>query len=443
MSSSVASRQTGVRTDPPGATSQSGIDPVVTALARAIQRHQAYPPDSPLCAEAVASCTRALQALADREAITFRSQLGRLTVDDDPVQSSPLVAGELSRRFRRAGVAAVTFDRETSAREIARFCRELVRRDDRHAACEPLQDVLMQYGVERISVTTSPRAEILELGVPVPSRLPLVAHQRARQAEAVTTGPAVHLYPPDKGWVRVDPASSLRETSLLDLVLLVEDPAALAGMLVQLSEESPMGDPADALAEKVEEISGLISRLEPTLVEQLFARLARSVLALDSDRRQQLLRDTVLPGLLEGRADGRLLRHFPDLELADSLSLLLDLQVAAPEMLRTAFERLDLSSERQARMKPIIDERVAARRRETRATDDLRPGAIDGLADGGIRVEGTGKDFRTFTTFDLSLDPATRAALAEHRRRRGRHGPHAGEAARARATCSRSKPTPR
>jgi hypothetical protein len=411
MSSSVASRQTGVRTDPPGTMSQSGIDPVVTALARAIQRHQAYPPDSPLCAEAVASCIRALQALADREAITFRSQLGRLTVDEDPVQSSPLVAGELSRRFRRAGIAAVTFDRETSAREIARFCRELVRRDDRHAACEPLQDALMHYGVERISVTTSPRAEVLELGVPAPSRLPLVAHQRARQAEAMTTGPAVHLYPPDKGWVRVDPASPLRETSLLDLVLLVEDPTALAGMLVQLSEESPMADPADALAEKVEEISGLISRLEPTLVEQLFARLARSVLALDSDRRQQLLRDTVLPGLLEGRADGRLLRHFPDLELADSLSLLLDLQVAAPEMLRTAFERLDLPSERQARMKPIIDERVAARRRETRATDDLRPGAIDGLGDGGIRVEGTGKDFRTFTTFDLSLDPATRAAL--------------------------------
>ena len=173
-----------------------------------------------------------------------------------------------------------------------------------------------------------------------------------------------------------------------------------------------MGDPADALAEKVEEISGLISRLEPTLVEQLFARLARSVLALDSDRRQQLLRDTVLPGLLEGRADGRLLRHFPDLELADSLSLLLDLQVAAPEMLRSAFERLELPSDRQARMKPIIDERVAARRRDARATDDLRPGAIDGLADGGIRVEGAGKDFRTFTTFDLSLDPATQAALS-------------------------------
>jgi HEAT repeats len=405
--------RSGVRPDSPTASGPAGVDLFVTSVARAIQRHQAYPPDSPLCAEAVTSCLRAVAALADREAITLRAQSGRLLADDDQVQTSPLVAAELSRRFRRAGIAAVTFEREVSARELARFCRELVRRDDQQAVHDSLPDVLLQYGVERVHVTVTPRAEVLELGVPDPARLPLVAHQRARQADAITSGATVHLYPPDKGWVRVDPAAALRETSLLDMVLLVEDPAALAVMLVQLSEDESSGDPADALADKVEEISGLIARLEPTLVEQLFARLARSVLALDAGRRQQLLRDTVLPGLLEGRADGALLRHFPDLALADSLSLLLDLQVAAPEMLRTAFERLDLSAERQSRLKPIIDERIAARTPGAQPSDDLRPGEIDGLADGGIRVTTeAGKDFSTFATFDVSLDATTRTALA-------------------------------
>ena len=132
----------------------------------------------------------------------------------------------------------MTFDRETSAREIARFCRELVRRDDRHAPCEPLQDALMQDGVERISVTTSPRAESSSSATPRrPDSRSSRTSERGRPMPS-TTGPAVHLYPADKGWVRVDPASTLRETSLLDLVLLVEDPTALAGMLVQLSEES-------------------------------------------------------------------------------------------------------------------------------------------------------------------------------------------------------------
>jgi hypothetical protein len=390
------------------------VDLFVTAIARAIQRHQAYPADSPLCAEAVTSCLRALTGLTDRETIALRVQSGRLLADDEPVQTSQLVAADLARRFRRSGVAAVTFERDVTAREITRFCRELLRRDDREAVLDPLSDVLMQYGVEHIHAAAASRAEILELGVPSPDRLPLVEHQRARQEDAVASGSAVHLYPPDKGWVRVDPAAALREASLLDLVLLVEDPAALATMLVQLSEDGTTANPADALADKVEEISGLISRLEPSLVEHMFKRLAQSVLALDEGRRQQLLRDTVLPGLLEGRADGSLLRHFPDLDLADSLSLLLDLQVAAPEMLRSAFERLDLSTERQSRVKPLIDERVASWSRQARPSDDLKPGDIDGLTEGGLRISAdAGTSFTGFASYEVSFDPATRAVIAE------------------------------
>lgn len=413
MSTSTASAPRPARPEAPAPAGLAGVDLFVTAIARAIQRHQAYPADSPLCAEAVTSCLRALTGLTDREAIALRVQGGRLLADDEPVQTSQLVAADLARRFRRSGVASVTVDRDVTAREITRFCRELLRRDDREATLDPLADVLMQFGVEHIHAAAAPRAEVLELGVPSADRLPLVAHQRARQEDAVATGPGVHLYPPDKGWVRVDPAAALREASLLDLVLLVEDPAALAGMLVQLSEDGSTGNPADALADKVEEISGLIARLEPSLVEHMFKRLAQSVLALDEGRRQQLLRDTVLPGLLEGRADGSLLRHFPDLDLADSLSLLLDLQVAAPEMLRSAFERLDLSEERQTRVKPLIDERVASWSRQVRQTEDLKPGEIDGLTEGGLRISAeAGTSFSGFASYDVSYDPVTRAAIA-------------------------------
>jgi hypothetical protein len=149
----------------------------------------------------------------------------------------------------------------------------------------------------------------------------------------------------------------------------------------------------------------------------MFKRLAQSVLALDEGRRQQLLRDTVLPGLLEGRADGSLLRHFPDLDRADSLSLLLDLQVAAPEMLRSAFERLDLSAERQSRVKPLIDERVTSWSRQERPSDDLKPGEIDGLTEGGLRISAdAGTSFTGFAGYEVSFDPATSAGSPRARR---------------------------
>ena len=254
MSAPTAPATRPTRPEAPAPAGLAGVDLFVTAIARAIQRHQAYPADSPLCGEAVTSCLRALTGLTDRETISLRVQGGRLLADDEPVQTSQLVAADLARRFRRSGVAAVTFERDVTAREITRFCRELLRRDDREAVLDPLADVLLQFGVEHIHPAAAPRAEILELGVPSADRLPLVEHQRARQEDAVANGPVVHLYPPDKGWVRVDPAAALRDASLLNLVLLVEDPAALATMLVQLSEDGTTANPADALADKVEEI---------------------------------------------------------------------------------------------------------------------------------------------------------------------------------------------
>ena len=123
------------RPEAPAPAGLAGVDLFVTAIARAIQRHQAYPADSPLCGEAVTSCLRALTGLTDRETIALRVQGGRLLADDEPVQTSRWWRRTWRAGSRRSGVAAVTFG-ATTAREITRFCRELVRRDDREAVLD-------------------------------------------------------------------------------------------------------------------------------------------------------------------------------------------------------------------------------------------------------------------------------------------------------------------
>ena len=392
------------------AGSASPPEQVVSLLARAIQRHHAYPAASPLCEEAITACQRAFALVRTRETVTLRLLPGRLLLDDMPLQSAALAGAELSRRLRRAGLASVTIDREVTARELGRFCREVVRRDQLATGAEPLGDVLMQHGVEKIQVTVVHRPAVLEVGAPDRAHLTVLTHERERRTRAEAAGTPIHLYPPEKGWVRVDPASGLSEASLLDLVLLVRDPATLAAMLIRLSEETPPDDPAEALCEKVEEIASLIQATDPLIAEQLFAQLARAVLSLGAPRRQQLLRDALLPGLFEGRADGALLRHFPDLELTDALTLLLDVHVAAPELLASALDRLQLPGDRRE----LIQQRLAERRPAATGDDALHPGEIDGFAEGHIRIDHrTGKSFREFTAHDLAVDEATRTMLVE------------------------------
>src|SRR6185436_5564902 len=75
-------------------------------------------------------------------------------------------------------------------------------------------------------------------------------------------------------------------------------------------------------------------------------------------RRAALLRRTILPGLLDGRADGVVLRDFPDPDLAESLCLLLELETAAPEVVGAALHKLELPPERRHSVATLVDERL-------------------------------------------------------------------------------------
>ena len=187
-------------------------------------------------------------------------------------------------------------------------------------------------------------------------------------------------------------------------------------MLLRLADgDAPGADPNQtALEKKYSEVATLFASLDPRLGRLMFARLARAVLDLDPARRRDLLRRTILPGLLDGQVDGTVLRDFPDVELVESLGLLLDLESARPEILWTAFDRLELPADRARTVAPLVTAEIQAR---TTAASGKAAGASDTGADRYardlVRVDASaGKSFADFTAFDLSIDDETREAIA-------------------------------
>jgi hypothetical protein len=390
------------------------VEELLGLFARAIQQLHTYPSTSPLCVSAIESCQRALAGLA-REQLTFRVTPSELLVDDAPIGKGNQIGLELARRLHKASVASVTIERSASAREIARFCEDLVRCTERGASTMTLLEMVTEHGVDRITVQMASRPEVLEVGTVSEATADDAARARARFEEQLAKGGFVnHLYPPQKGWVRVDPASAPTSVSLLDLAVLAENPATLASMLLRLTDESSDVAPADALEKKYSDVAMLISALDPQVARRMFGKLARAVLDLTPDSRQALLRRTVLPGLLDGRIDGAILHDFPDVDLAESLCLLLDLETAAPELLSTALSRLELSPDRHAAMVPLLEERL--KEREAAETDSARQTTLARHARELVRVDGAGgKNFAEFAAFDLAVDAAAEETLAHIR----------------------------
>ena len=386
------------------------LDEFLQLLARSVQQFHTYPAASPMCQQAVEACLRVLVSLESRDQVSFRVAPHELIVDEEGTGRGTLIEHELARRLHGASIAEVTIERAASARELSRFCEDLIRCADRSTPRLTLLETLAEHGVDRITLRPAYRPEVLSVApvdAPVQS---LIDHERERRRELLAgAGPVSHLYPPGKGWIRVDPSTRLDAVSLIDLALMAADPSALARMLVRLTDGDAVDsvESADALTRKYSDVTTLFAAMDPRVARVMFAKLARAVLDLDSDRRQALLKRTILPGLLDGRMDGAILGDFPDLELADSLCLLLDLEAAAPEVVTAALARLELPPERQAAMIPLLEQRV-----RTKTGGAPQENTVDSHARRLVRIDRTrAKNVAEFAAFDLSVNSETREQL--------------------------------
>lgn len=393
----------------------AALQECLTLLARAVRQFHTYPATSPLCVEAIAAAQKALVALTARDQLVFRVAPAHLSVDEIPVGAGTAIEAELAHRLHRAQVATVEIGRTATPRDLTHFCGDLSGFGDAARSALTFAEVLTEHGVGDITVRTAHRPEVLEVGAPGAPVRQLVDHERQRrQGLFASGGPVQHLYPPDKGWVRVDPSADYESFSLVDLAVLIDSPAEVAVALMRLTGDDvdTSVDRQTAFAEKFSDLATIFSAVDPRLSRLLFSKLSRAVLELDADRRATLLKRTVLPGLLDGKLDGGVLTDFPDVDLAEALCLLLDLETAAPEVLTTALDRLGLPPERRQALAPMLEERL---RRGSRAQSEAygHDQAIERHARKLIELNGAQeRSFAEYTAFDLSVTEQTRATVA-------------------------------
>jgi HEAT repeat protein len=398
--------------DPHGARSDDfgTVEAFLNLLARATRQFHTYPPTSPLCLDAIAACHKLFTSLDRREGLTLRVTPNEFIVDEIGVGAKTIVEQELVQRLHGAHVAALDIDRMASTRDFARFCSDIVLFDD-HKSEITFAELLAEHGVEAIVPQMAHRPEVLNVGAPTSPVSKLVENEQQRRPGFAPGMPVTYLYPPEKGWVRMDPVAEIKAVSIVDLAVLVDNPSELATMLLRLTGDEPAGGTRQptALEQKFSDVATLFSSLDPRLARVMFEKLSRAVLQLDPERRKALLQRTVLPGLLDGRAEGTVLRDFPDVDLAQALCLLLELETAAPEVLTAALDRLELPSDRREKVEPLIR---AELKREGSAAG-LDESGLDRYARQLIRVDvSTQKSFSEYAAFDLSIDDRAAAVIA-------------------------------
>jgi hypothetical protein len=419
----VAVTQEVPHTSPPSGTTRGAghgqphdLEGFLVLLARAIRQVHAYPHTSAVCIEAVAACRSHLARLEGRADVSVEVSPDGTLSADQPIGENATIQHEMVRRLRRARVINVTIELDASERDLTRFCTGLVRCGERGYRGPSLTELLLNDGVTAIGVSVAARPEVLAIGSPAPAQRELLVHDRRRRAEAAPLDAHKHhLFPAHKGWIRIDPATDLESLGLADLAILVDDPRDLATMLHRLVDDGPVGEATDetALERRFSDLATLFSSLDPRLARVMFGKLARAVLAMDPARRKALIKRAVLPAVFEGRAEASILDAFPEPDLAEALTLLLDLETAAPALVTAALDQLGLDPARRAVVDPLIRQHTIAARGSDAGLDSGAEQELDRQARLLTRVDAAaGRSFAEFAAFDLAMDDRARASIA-------------------------------
>jgi len=392
----------------------AAVEEFLTLLARAVRQFHTYPETSSMCTDAIAACHRAFTSLERHDRLALRITPHEFLADEVSIGSGGIIERELVHRLHKARVAELEFDHTASPRDFTRFCCDVLRGEDLAQTKTTFAELLTEHGVNLIVPRMAHRPEVLDVGSRPAHIWDLVARDRKRRETTTPSGPAQYLYPPEKGWVRLESGASSDSLSLVDLAVLVDDPSDVATMLLRLTDDDPEGEEAQkrALEQKFGDVAMLFAALDGHLARLMFGKLAQAVLTIPTERRKALLQRTILPGLLDGRAAGAVLRDFPDSDLAESLCLLLELETAAPEVVTAALKRLDLPAERSQTIASLVDQRLQ-QPMAAGADSETKDQKVDRFARRLIRIDATvKKDFSEFSAFDLSIDDHTATAIA-------------------------------
>jgi len=123
-----------------------------------------------------------------------------------------------------------------------------------------------------------------------------------------------------------------------------------------------------SVGERLRKIRQLLEGVNGQEKTEVLGRISSTILRMDPESKERLIRDCLLPGLLEGREEAEILRFFPDVDLAQALGMLSQSGVSLPGVFGEAVRKLHLPERRQALLLPILKREL---KKKGFPTDDI------------------------------------------------------------------------
>jgi HEAT repeat protein len=162
------------------------------------------------------------------------------------------------------------------------------------------------------------------------------------------------------------------------LLGFLENPSDFADLLVDISAQAVVSEGQTKLEAQVEFIQNAINNLgeyiqelHPFEQEKLFRKLAKVILSLKKELREDLLQQKMLPQLESGSLEAKILNYFPAIDLASALTTRLKLHSGASAIIYDALDNLTLPKERRNSIIELIRQKLTIEKKNMEEFDIL------------------------------------------------------------------------
>jgi len=333
-----------------------------------------YPENNPMGQIALKECLQHLSELETKQGITFAVTSENLFFEEASLSGDHPGLHHLTRQLYVFGIDKLTIERNISEKEMRNFCwilgmnpRELARKGG-------ISNVLSEEGIKHIRVVESGPPRIIETEEAFTKFLADIISRRKQEIqESLSQKQTARRYVTRQPRIAVKIDADLDLTSLPvdEINRLIDDHQRLSHLLSDLSrhEEDPKKW-GKLVGQKFIEIQQILEIFDSRQKSEVFQRIARSIVKMSPEIKEQLICNSLLPALLENQEEGEILRFLSDFDLVRALTSLSKVGISLPRAFAQALDNLHLPERRKSSILPLLENELKKRGHQI---DDIPP----------------------------------------------------------------------
>jgi hypothetical protein len=339
----------------------------ILSFITAIKITQLYPETNPAIQQSLERARKKLLNFTSKEdALTLNIKKREIIFNSNPLLTKKEDANKLALKFYLLDVQKISFSPQISGQELRDFIYLLGQKVDDIKKDGDIITILKELNINNIAVTLAKKIKVVKEKEGADEDIEDI-EEEFEQDDIEEIKNKLRDFDNNINYFQdiflsVSHVESRHKRMLLGIL---ENPSDFADLLVDISAQAVPAEGQTKLEAQVEFIQNAINNLgeyiqELDLAEQerLFKKLAKVILSLKTELKEDLLQQKILPQLEKGSLESKILNYFPAIDLASALTSRIKLHSGASSIIYDALDNLTIPKERRNSIIELIRQKL-------------------------------------------------------------------------------------